>query len=154
MDKVSWNLGEDYLQNAHNFICAAELLYKNSSEIISGSNFRIIDPLTFLIGHASELILKAGLAFKGYSEVSLKNHNKEHENFRHNLTALCLESEKNEIKIDGQFVSCIKQISENFKNYDHRYPRVFSGYAADEINRLSELNATLQDWTKSILKKI
>ena len=99
--------------------------------------------MLFLLGHAAELILKATLAKMGRIDEELFLVRK-NARYSHDLVALMDYLMRHSISgqhliIDPDFSENIKIINDNFKNHDHRYSRSFSGYPADQNERLMNI---------------
>ena len=128
---VSGNLANDYVQGASNFIWAAEQICSHVDENSADWLFKLENPVTFLIGHAAELILKAGLAKAGVLKGNLEK--------THDLSFLLDKSREQQIPLDDNFCSGVNTINDNFKNHDHRYQRSFAGFPDSEHERLTNL---------------
>jgi hypothetical protein len=136
-------LAGDYLNGAQKFLWAAEKICNNTQENSQEWSFQLEDPVLFLLGHAADLILKATLAKMGRIDEELFLVRK-NARYSHDLVALMDYLMRHSISgqhliIDPDFSENIKIINDNFKNHDHRYSRSFSGYPADQNERLMEL---------------
>lgn len=141
-------LPNDYLRNAQNFVFVAE---SACSVILPNTVERVMiaeNPLNFLLGHASELLLKSALAFKGYDEGKLKSFE-----FRHDLIALKNACELEQITLNSRFVFWIEVIAENHKDFDFRYARSFGGFPDEDHKRLSELIGDRSSSARNELRK-
>lgn len=126
---VSGNLARDYINGAKNLLWAAEIICNQIEECSADWYFKAENPVIFLLGHAAELILKAGLANAKILEGNLKKS--------HDLVLLMNKSREQKIPLNENFCSEISRISNNFKNHDHRYSRSFAGFPDSEHERLT-----------------
>ncbi len=133
---VNGNLARDYIQGASNFIWAAEKICTQVEENTGEWLFKLENPVTFLLGHSAELLLKAGLAKLGILEnkigkCKLKNS--------HDLIILRDNSRIHNIPLDDKFCAALESVNDNFVNFDHRYQRSFAGFPDSEHERLMSL---------------
>lgn len=80
-----------------------------------------IIPYLFLVAHAAELLLKAALARKGYSEKYLAS-----KLIRHNLSKLSELLVKNGVSLSSSTVDLIDGLSEDHDKFAYRYGQAFS----------------------------
>ena len=127
---VDGNLGRDYLRGADGFLCAAEKIL-NSTDRDSGEwLFKLENPVCFLVGHAAELILKAGLVRQPDFSKFKKTHD---------LVFLINQSHQKQIPLNQIFCSCVERINGNFVQHDHRYQKSFYGFPENDHDRLMKL---------------
>ena len=79
-----------------------------------------IIPYLFLVAHAAELLLKAALARKGYSEKYLTS-----KPLRHNLSKLSELLAKNGVSLSSSTVDLIDGLSEDHDKFAYRYGQAF-----------------------------
>lgn len=127
---VNGDLGRDYLRGADGFLCAAEKILNSTDRNSEEWLFKLEAPVCFLVGHAAELILKAGLVRQpDFSKFK----------YIHDLDSLVKESHQKQIPLNAIFCSCVERINENFVQHDHRYQRSFSGFPENDHDRLMKL---------------
>ena len=119
-NETNENLARDYSIGASNFLWAAKKITDNTEDNTEDWLFKLESPVTFLLGHTAELILKAGLARLNL----LADNNIKHS---HDLVLLMDQCRKGQIPIDPDFAAGITTINNNFQNHDHRYQRFFLG---------------------------
>ncbi|MDI1228130.1 MAG: hypothetical protein PSY14_10640 [bacterium] len=129
-DDVDGNLARDYLRGADGFMLAAEKILNSTDSESADWLFKLESPVTFLICHSAELILKAGL---------VRTSDFEKIKFTHDLLLLLEKSQKAHIPLNEKFSTCVTITNNNFSNHDHRYQRSFSGFPSADHDRLVEL---------------
>jgi hypothetical protein len=127
MSGKSESLARDYLKNARDFVWAAEQINVIAPQSTAEGMFVAENPLYFLLGHASELILKSFLAQNHISEKDLRS-----QKYRHDLLELMSFAQNFQVPLDSNFIYGVQCIAENFKNHDQRYARSFSGFSAED----------------------
>lgn len=104
--------------NAENFIFSAEILskyYKDRDMKICDSISRSI-PFYHLIAHATELLLKEYLIFRGCDQQDLLRYE-----CRHNLCVLLEMCKEKGISFTPTFEKYVFQMSDSHKNHTYRY---------------------------------
>lgn len=130
-DDVNENLARDYLIGAENFLWAARKICANTDEGTEEWLFKLEGPVTFLLGHSAELILKSALTKLNLLTKDIK--------YSHDLVLLMERLQQTQQSIDPDFSRDIATINDNFKNHDQRYQRAFSGFPPDQHERLVKL---------------
>lgn len=133
---VNGNLANDYIRGASNFIWAAEKICNQVEENTGDWLFKLENPVTFLLGHAAELLLKAGLAKLGLLEEKIGKGKLKNS---HDLIALRDKSRAHKIPLNDKFCAALESINDNFIAHDHRYPRAFAGFPDGEHEKLMSL---------------
>lgn len=125
------NLADDYLFGASGFLFAAEIICRQVDTESTEWIFKLDNPVNFLLGHAAELILKAGIAKTGQLENRIK--------YTHDLLELVNKSREIQVALNEDFCKAAEEINYNFMNHDHRYARTFAGFPDSEYERISKM---------------